>query len=57
MRLRWNDKDAIAQIEIPLFETSKSSGIQLWNMLESDEIDSITLLPGTFSLKFISHLA
>jgi hypothetical protein len=57
MRLRWNDKDAIAQIEIPLFETSKNSGIQLWNMLENDAIDSITLLPGAFSLIFISHLA
>lgn len=52
MRFRWNDKDAIAQIEVPLFETSKSSGNLLWNLLEKDEVDSITLLPGTIQTKF-----
>ncbi len=55
MRFRWNDWDAIAQIEIPLFETTKTSGVTLWNLLEEGNVDSITLLPGKYC-KFISEI-
>ncbi len=45
MRYQFMDREAVRSIRIPIFEITEEESTRLWQLLETDRIGNITLIP------------